>query len=135
MTPRFLDTSYVIALEAADDRNHEAALQHWRNLVPSPASLVTTSYVLTEIVTFFNCRNRHPKAVEIGTRLLQSPSIQLLHVDEDLFYEGWRFLKQHTDKSFSLTDCISFVVMERFSIRTGLAFDRHFQQAGFERLP
>jgi predicted nucleic acid-binding protein len=36
---------------------------------------------------------------------------------------------------YSLTECISFVIMERFSIRTALAFEQHFVQAGFEKLP
>jgi predicted nucleic acid-binding protein len=59
----------------------------------------------------------------------------LMHVDEALFFDAWRYFMQHADKSYSLTDCISFVVMERLSIRTALAFDQHFVQAGFEKLP
>lgn len=135
MTALFLDTSYVIALEAADDQNHEAALKHWQSLIPSLPPLVITSYVFDEVVTFFNSRNRHAKAVEVGSRLISSPSVQLVHVDEALFYEAWQYFKQHADKSYSLTDCISFVVMGRLGIRTALAFDRHFVQAEFEKLP
>ncbi|MBI4489064.1 MAG: PIN domain-containing protein [Deltaproteobacteria bacterium] len=135
MTSVFLDTGYIISLEATDDQHHSAALEHWRSLAPSLPSLVTTSYVLNEVVTFFNSRNRHPKAVEVGTRFLNSSSVQLVHVDQTLFYEAWEYFKRHTDKNYSLTDCVSFVVMERLGIRTALAFDRHFVQAGFERLP
>jgi len=29
---------------------------------------------------------------------LQSPSIELVHIDENLFYEGWEFFQQHQDK-------------------------------------
>ena len=135
MTPVFLDTSYIIALEAADDQHHEEASRHWQSLTVALPSLVTTSYVLDEVVTFFNSRNRHAKAIEIGSRLLSSSSVQFVHVDEVLFYEGWQYFKQHPDKTYSLTDCISFVLMERLGIRTALAFDRHFVQAGFEKLP
>ena len=135
MTSVFLDTAYLIALEAADDQHHEAAFRHWRNLTMSLPPLVTTSYVLAEVVTFFNSRNRHAKAVEVGSRLMRSPSVELVHVDEAMFHEAWRYFTQHSDKSYSLTDCISFVVMERLGIRTALTFDRHFVQAGFEKLP
>lgn len=131
----FIDTGYLIALEATDDQYHQEALSHWQNLTLSLPLLVTTSYVFDEVVTFFNSRNKHDKAVEIGTRLLSSSFVQLIQVDEVLFYEGWEYFKQYADKSYSLTDCISFLVMERLGIQTALTFDRHFIQAGFKKLP
>jgi predicted nucleic acid-binding protein len=39
-----------------------------------------------------------------------------------------------TGKEWSLTDCISFVVMNERKIRRALAYDHHFEQAGFEPL-
>lgn len=131
----FLDAGYVIALETSDDQNHKAASQHWRRLLKSPLSLITTSYVFDEIVTFFNSRSRHDKAVEVGSNLIQTGLIELIHVDETLFYEGWEYFQKHRDKTYSLTDCISFVVMKQRAIRTALTFDRHFTQAGFDKLP
>ena len=135
MTSLFVDTGYLIALEAADDQHHDAALRHWRELTTQLPPLVTTSYVFDEVVTFFNSRNQHAKASEIGNRLLRSPTVELVHVDETLFFDAWRYFTQHADKSYSLTDCISFVLMERLGIRSSLAFDQHFVQAGFEKLP
>ena len=131
----FLDTGYVLALELTNDQNHRAALKHWRSLRKRLPLLVTTSYVFDEVVTYFNSRGHHAKAVEVGQRLLMSPSVQLIQVDEELFREGWRYFQQHQDKDYSLTDCISFVVMRRFKIETAFAFDQHFVQAGFKRVP
>lgn len=135
MSLTFVDTGYLIALEAADDQHHAAALRHWRAYVQSRPQLVTTSFVLDEVATFFNSRGRHAKAVEIGERLLASPSVRLLHVDADLFGAAWIYFRRREDKRFSLTDCISFVVMERLGIQSALAFDAHFVQAGFRTLP
>jgi predicted nucleic acid-binding protein len=84
----FLDTSYLIALEAGDDQHHEAASVHWQNLSRSLPLLVTTSYVFDEVVTFFNSRSRRAKAVEIGNLLLESPSVNLVHIDEALLQEA-----------------------------------------------
>lgn len=56
-------------------------------------------------------------------------------MDDALFFEGWRFFKRPAAKSYSLTNCISFVVMKNLGLRTALTFDRHFQQAGFEIIP
>ncbi len=131
----FLDTSYVLALELANDRYHEAARQHWERVKISLPLLVTTSYVLDEIVTFFNRIGHHAKAVAVGNTLLYSPSVQFIHVDEALFYESWAYFQQHQDKDYSLTDCISFVVMRNLGIAVAYTFDRHFVQAGFTIVP
>lgn len=135
MAKFFLDTSYVIALEAADDQYHALALKHWQELIKTPLHLVTTSYVFAEIVTFFNSRYQHPKAVEIGQRLLKSPSIQMIQVESNLFEEGWQLFQQYDDKTYSLTDCVSFVLMKHLKINTALTFDKHFAQAGFTKFP
>lgn len=135
MNALFLDTGYLIALETADDQHHAEALRHWQTLTPSLPLLVTTSYVFSEVVTFFNSRKFHSKAVEVGTRLLNSPSVHLIYIDEALFRTGWEYFKQHADKSYSLTDCISFAIMQQRGIQTALAFDRHFAQAGFTPVP
>jgi predicted nucleic acid-binding protein len=135
MRKLFLDTGYLIALEAVDDRNHQIALKHWQNLSISLPPLITTSYVFDEVVTFFNSRNRHAKAVEIGKLQLESPSVKLVHIDEALFHEAWKYFIQPADKLYSLTDCASYLVMKRQRVRVALTFDHHFVQAGFERNP
>ena len=91
MSKLFLDTGYVIALEAEDDEHHQEARQHWRNLAQQRPSLVTTTYVFDEIVTFFNSRSRHAKAVEIGRRLLRSPHIRLVQVARERIREALCF--------------------------------------------
>ena len=82
----FLDTSYLIALELADDQNHKIALNHWQTLDKSNLKLVTTSYVFDEIATFLNSRNFHSKAVETGNRLLTSSLVDFIQVDETFFF-------------------------------------------------
>ena len=131
----FLDTGFLIALESKGDTHHRKAHDFWREFARRPESLVTTTYVFDEVVTFFNNRDFHAKAVEIGERLLTSHLVTLVDVDDQIFKEGWAQFQRHSDKRYSLTDCISFVVMRKHGIKRALAFDRHFTQAGFERLP
>ncbi|HEX4588922.1 MAG TPA: PIN domain-containing protein [Gemmataceae bacterium] len=135
MNARFLDTGYVLALELSNDGNHRPAQDHWQQAADNLPRLITTSYVFSEVVTFFNSRRRHDKAVAVGEMLLTSPSVELVPVDEALFREGWDQFCRHADKTYSLTDCISFVVMRRRGIDTAFAFDRHFEQAGFRKEP
>jgi predicted nucleic acid-binding protein len=130
-----LDTGYVLALELSNDANHRAAQDHWGEVSRNLPRLVTTTYVFDEIVTFFNSRRRHDKAVAVGEMLLTSPSVELIAVDDALFREGWDYFRRHADKDYSLTDCISFVVMRQRGIDTAFTFDRHFKQAGFRAEP
>jgi uncharacterized protein len=135
MTALFLDTSFILALEISNDQNHSVARAHWEQLARTQLALVTTSYVFDEVVTYLSSRRHHAKAVQVGNRLLFSPSVSLVHIDEPLFFAGWEYLQKHKDKQYSLTDCISFVVMQQRSIRHALGFDSHFRQAGFEIVP
>ena len=135
MNAVFVDTGYLLALEIANDQNHRAAVEHWQQITTALPPLVTTSYVFDEVVTFFNSRAYHVKAAQVGNNLLHSPSVRFIHVDEPLFYEGWAYFQRHRDKDYSLTDCISFVVMQKLGISRAFAFDQHFTQAGFTKEP
>lgn len=131
----FLDTSYILALEIKNEDAHQQVLKNWVYLAKSKLFLVTTTYIFDEIVTFFNSRNLHYKAVEVGNRLLKSPDIELIDIDKSLFNQGWQYFQKHQDKSYSLTDCLSFIIMEKRKIITALTLDNHFLQAGFQILP
>ena len=131
----FIDTSYLLALEMKSDKNHKAVNTHWKTYRKTCPLLTTTSYVFDELVTFLNNSGRHDKAVEIGEMLLSSHTFHFVHVDDDLFKLGWDRFKNRPDKSFSLTDCISFITMEVLNIQAALTFDEHFLQAGFQVIP
>ena len=131
----FLDTGDLIALEMVREQHHETTRRHWRRTLPRLGRIVTTSYVFDETVTFFNSRDQHAKAVDIGHRLRTSDLVDLVHITEPLFAQGWHRLQERPDKRYSLTDCISFVVMEKRGLTTALALDHHFKQAGFRIEP
>jgi len=129
------DTSYWLALELNDDQNYVRALTHWQSLVKTSFTIVTTSYIFDETVTYLNSRNHHEKEIEVGENLLLSQTIELIHANESLFFEGWAMFQKYQDKRYSLTDCISFTVMNQKELDTALTFDRHFTQAGFRIEP
>ena len=51
-----------------------------------------------------------------------------------LFQEGVQLYNARPDKDWSLTDCISFVVMQEHGLTDALTGDHHFEQAGFTAL-
>lgn len=135
MRKLFLDTNFLIALELESDQHHNHAIELWNEVTKTSFHFVTTSYIFDEMLTFLNSRDHHQKAVEAGENLLLSPHVTFVHVDESLFFDGWKMFQQYADKRFSLTDCISFIVMSKNEIHTALSFDKHFVQAGFKTIP
>ena len=55
-------------------------------------------------------------------------------VDEGLYRAALSLLRSRADKTYSLCDAVSFVLMYRLGITEALTTDRHFEQEGFVRL-
>lgn len=66
--------------------------------------------------------------------LENDPDVEIVPLQDELFVEAFELFRGRLDKEWSLTDCISFVVMRQYRIQAALAADIHFQQAGFEAL-
>lgn len=90
---------------------------------------------MDEAVTLTRFAHSHEKAVELAEATLGSKFMKLIYSDEELFSEGMRIFKQHADKEWSFTDCVSFAAMKKFDMTTAFTFDAHFKQAGFIAIP
>jgi predicted nucleic acid-binding protein len=134
MSEVFLDTSFAIAVTVATDRHHEAALRLAQDLRRSQALLVTTHAILAEIGDSFGRSPYRPAAVRLLRALQGDPNVLVLPIDTDLFSRGCRLFTDRSDKTWGLTDCISFALMDERGIGDALTADRHFEQAGFRAL-
>ena len=63
--------------------------------------------------------------------LLADPNVTIVPPSQELFERGVKLYIDRPDKDWSLTDCISFVVMEQHHLTDVLTGDHHFEQAGF----
>jgi uncharacterized protein len=127
----FLDTGFFIALlEQRDELHSRAAV--WGRRLRKPA--IVTEYVLWETLNSFGPRGGRVKAFQFVQRLRSDTTYTCVAASAELFEAGLRLYGARPDKQWSLTDCISFHVMELRGIRQALAFDQHFEQAGFEAL-
>lgn len=133
-SPLFLDTGYVIALNSPRDRYHDAALQWERRIRADNVLVVTTRAVQLEIGAAFSRLAYRAAAVAILEALDRDPSITVVPLDDDIYRRGLALFASRADKEWSLTDCVSFVVMRDRAITQALSTDAHFAQAGFEPL-
>ncbi len=126
----FVDTSAFVALRSGSEREHATARAALSALVSERAALCTSNYVFAETYTALLVRLGRSEAIEWGRRFRTGEAIELIRVEESVEEEAWSILESHTDKHWSYVDATSFALMERESIDTALAFDRHFEQRG-----
>jgi predicted nucleic acid-binding protein len=80
--------------------------------------------------------NIRRKAAMVVHQLLQvdNQKVTVLPQSHDGFLAGLNLYEQRLDKGYSLTDCISMVVMGELQIQEVLTHDHHFVQEGFQIL-
>ena len=129
--PVFVDTAFYIALLNPNDELHASAVAvAGRHVGPR----LTTEYVLVETGNFLSAPARRAwfgrlwDAIEADDRTRVEPDAP------DLLAAGVARFRDRPDQEWSLTDCLSMVVMEREGLTAVLTGDHHFTQAGFTPL-
>jgi len=131
MTTVFADPFYFIALLSPADEAHERAVAFTQKF---SGSLLTTAWVLTEVADGLADARAREKFIEFYDRLRVRNDVTIVPCGEELFGRGIELFRRRLDKEWSLTDCISFVVMQRENLVESLTGDHHFEQAGFVAL-
>src|SRR6266496_944315 len=96
--------------------------------------LVTTKWILTELADGLSGISDRQAFIDFHRALRNDPTVTIIPSSNELFAAGVELYATRPDKEWSLTDCISFVVMEREGLTDALTGDRHFEQAGFKVL-
>ena len=127
----FLDTSGILCLHHKPEPFHDQA----RVLCKQAHIRLIHSYVLAEFVALATVRRlpRMPALTYIGD-LLENPDIETIWVNESLHREAMTLLLARQDKTYSLCDAVSFVLMRQRNISEALTTDKHFEQESFLRL-
>ena len=123
----FVDTGAWFAYVVRRDPDHAAAMDWIRQ---NRQALVTTDYVIDELLTLLKIRESHRVAAAAGDALLQQNVTRIERITETDFRAAWEVFRQYRDKGWSFTDCTSKVMMERLGITHAFAFDTHFEEFG-----
>ena len=130
----FADSGYWIAMYNPSDQHHVKAKAVTKGL--GSCQIVTSQMVMVEFLNDMGGRGQslRERAMSIVTRLTDTSSVEVVPQTPDQFDEAAARYSSRSDKGWSLTDCASFILMERMNIPEALAYDRDFEQAGFVAL-
>jgi len=127
----FIDTSFVVALVNEKDQHHQRASELADLFDGYP--LITTDAILLEVGNAL-ARNFKEQASEVIEDFLTSDEVEIVNLDGVLFQSAFELYRTHKDKSWGMTDCISFIVMREHGIVDALTHDKDFRQVGFNAL-
>jgi predicted nucleic acid-binding protein len=128
MTPVFADASYYVALLSPRDQHHQVAIRI-SGLLRRP--VVVTEFVLIEVINALAQVESRGRAVALWSHLHVDPAVTIVPSSTSLIIGGLDLYARRPDKDWSLTDCISFAVMEHRGLIEALTADHRFEQAGF----
>jgi uncharacterized protein len=126
--PIFADSFYLLALFNGRDAAHPRAVAASKEI---QGTLVTTDWILVETADALSDSANRTRFAKFFDDLRRSPRVDIEPASRALFDAGWDLYRKRPDKDWSLTDCISFVVMQNRGITNALTADHHFDQAGF----
>ena len=130
----FVDTSGFYSLLVHRDRMHAAASDYMARAARHQGRFVTTDYVLDEAVTLLKARGHGELIGPLFDAIDNSAAMRIEWTTSGRFDEARMFCIRHSDKAWSFTDCVSFLVMQSLGLVAALTSDRHFAQAGFQVL-
>lgn len=130
----FADTGYWIAMLNPLDDLHDKAIELSKKIYP--VRTFSSEMVLTELLNDFSKRGAKLRfaAVDLTERLQNSPNVAIIAQTSSQFNAALTLYKKRPDKAWSHTDCVSFVLMQQYGINDALAYDKHFEQAGYKAL-
>lgn len=133
----FVDTSGWAYYLDRQDPLHPAFVTLAQRMVTQRRRLVTTNYIITELVALLSSRYHLPRqqVVKAINAIKTDTAVEMVYVGQLLDNEAWALLESRLDKEWSLVDASSFVVMRHFGMTQALTTDHHFTQAGFVRVP
>ncbi len=130
----FIDTAYLIASLNPKDQLRQAAEAAIDAL--GNAEFITTDFVLVELLNHFSGQGNflRVQAANFAEELMRDPTIEFILHGKGLLIAALEFYRKRQDKGYSLTDCVSMLVMQDKDITDVLTDDKHFRQEGFVTL-
>jgi uncharacterized protein len=128
----FLDTAFIQALLNPRDDYHNSAKQLFSRIRAATEVWITEA-IFAEVGNALSGVNRNG-AVQFIQQCYRTENVRVVSIDTALLMQAIALYQSRPDKTWGLTDCISFVVMHQQKLSDAVTADRHFTQAGFRAL-
>jgi uncharacterized protein len=128
----FCDTSAWFAYINKADADHRRVSQVLERF---SGRLVTSNFIFDEVVTLCLYRLGHRVAANAGGLLRSGRVADLIRLSSEDERLAWELFLARPDKSYSYTDCTSFVLMRRLGLDRAAALDADFEREGFRVVP
>ncbi|OIP90923.1 MAG: hypothetical protein AUK24_03655 [Syntrophaceae bacterium CG2_30_49_12] len=146
----FVDTSAFVALfDHADQYHKQAATFKDTFILRYNLRLLTSNYIYSEAMS--RLTHLPIEVLQQLDALIHNPlpgapiKIEQLWVKKDTIVKAVPIYFRYIEQRFSITDCTSFILMEKHDIRAAFTFDDHYKiytynkghgvKAGFWKLP
>lgn len=123
---------FRIALSSKRDQYRTNATAWHAVLLKSASQIVTTEAVLWEWLNALADATTRATAAEGYRRAHADRRVEVVAFSPELNLAAVDLYRRRADKQWSLTDCLSVVVMEQRRLNEALTTDHHFEQAGMK---
>lgn len=131
----FVDTGAWYAVADTADQFHSIAVKHFNCLLSNKVLLYTTNLVIHETVMLLSRKVSKSAAILFLDTIYNDENVSIVENQKTIEKRGFRIFKKYDDQDFSITDCVSFVVLKDLKIKRVFSFDRHFSIMKFTLEP
>lgn len=127
----FVDANVFIALINKDDALHKRAVALRDKLRNEKASLLTSNFVVSEVITVLSLRVDKKKAVEFGELVYgKTKALGIIRPTPGIEERALAYLKAAKSKNISFVDCLTLAMVEFFGIKRLFSFDKDLRFGG-----
>ena len=131
----FVDTGAFYARYHKADDHHARSISGWSEIGSKRIPCLTTNLVVVETITLIGRDFGGKIAADRAGAIYRSAFITIVRSSLEQELEAVLLLGKFADQRVQFADCVSFVMMRRYKLKTVFGFDRHFEAAGFELWP
>jgi uncharacterized protein len=129
----FIDSGGWLSVVIESDQYHEVGKGYFQAMLDLHASVVTTDFVLDEVITRLRYDVGHAEAagfIALSHRAADAGALRIHRITEDLWRAAEVIFLRYADARLSFTDCTSFAWLDANPVDEVFGYDSHFEMMG-----